>query len=44
MKPQTFNRTEKKDDKLTKQEKVYNYLQKTKQREESRKKVATPAA
>mgnify|MGYP001588988257 FL=1 len=43
MKPQTFNRTEKKDEKLTKQEKAYNYFQKTKLRAESRKKVATTA-
>ena len=40
MKPQTFNRTEKKNDKLTKQEKAYNALQKRNLRAESRKKTA----
>ena len=40
MKPQTFNRTEKKDEKLTKQEKAYNALQKRTLRAEGRKKTA----
>ena len=39
MKQQTFNRTEKKDEKLTKQEKAYNALQKRNARAESRKKT-----
>ncbi len=41
MKAQQMNRTEKKPEKLTKQEKVYNMLQKAKAREASRKKPAT---
>ncbi len=37
---QQFTRPEKKDVKLTKQEKVYNMLQREKRRSESRKKTA----
>ncbi len=43
MKPQQqqqFTRPEKKNEKLTKQEKVYNMLQREKRRAESRKKPA----
>ena len=41
MRPQTFNRVEKKDLKLTKQEKAYNALQKWNARAESQKKPLT---
>ncbi len=43
MRPQTFNRTEKKDIKLNKAEKVYNANKKAKDREAARKKVAVTA-
>lgn len=43
MKPQTMNRADRKPEKLTKQEKVYNMLQKAKAREAANQKKSTTA-